>query len=179
VLARLLERFAPHEVMSSVLDLAPAVLTERGLGAVVFDVDNTLGPWGVDEPVDEIHGLLAALQQHGIRMAFLSNHAIPRTQLERRLPYGPVVWDAKKPRFSGYRTALREISARPERSAMVGDRLVTDVWGARVLGMYTYLVDPIIGHGVTEGLVLRTTRACERALVRMHVQLRRTSPRRP
>lgn len=170
-------RVAPDEELDSVHELSAERLRARGIQALVFDVDNTLGAWGINQLDTRTASALDGLRAGGFRLGFLSNHpGHGRNVLRQSLAECPFVWDARKPRSSGFRRILRELEVTPERAAMVGDRLFFDVWGAKRLGLYTVLVRPII-HAPGEHLSLRLQRLSERGLLELHRLYRRTRGR--
>ena len=54
---------------------------------------------------------------------------------------------ARKPRRGALRRVIEELDLPPEKIAMIGDRLFTDVWCGNRLGLYTVLVRPIAVDG--------------------------------
>jgi putative hydrolase of the HAD superfamily len=96
---------------------------------------------------------LARLRDAGIKMAVVSNTLIPGQVLDRHLddmgllPFFPVrVYSSeigfRKPDPRIFRAALRQLNVLPEQAAFVGDRVATDVVGARRLGMTTIIRKP-------------------------------------
>ncbi|XXF76141.1 YqeG family HAD IIIA-type phosphatase [Myxococcaceae bacterium GXIMD 01537] len=166
-------RVAPDERLDSVHELSPERLRTLGLQALIFDVDNTLGAWGIDRLEARMASSLDALRSRGFRLGFLSNHpGHGRNVLRESLDGCPFVWDARKPRGQGFRRILHALDVEPRRAAMVGDRLFFDVWGAKRLGLYTILVRPII-HAPGEHLTLRLQRLSEHGLLELHRLYRR------
>lgn len=165
-------RFAPDEVLPSIHDLSVERLRTQGITALVFDLDNTLGGWGFRALRPEVDRTLRTLRA-AFRIGFLSNHAGEgRSALRDAFGDAPLIWGAQKPRRGGFRQILHALDALPHQTAMVGDRLVFDVWGAKRLGLFTVLVEPIIEHP-GEGLSLRLQRRMERGLLQLHRWVRR------
>lgn len=161
----------PREELPSVHHLPLQDMSARGLKGIIFDLDNTLGSWGFTELDPRTTLLLDQMSELGFKLAYLSNHdGRGREALARQLGRWPVVWSAGKPFRSGFDRVLGALGVQPREVAMVGDRLVTDIWGANRLGLHTILVEPIV-H-VDEGFVLRTKRGLERFSVRVHRRLR-------
>ncbi len=50
---------------------------------------------------------------------------------------------ALKPRSRGFDLAMSMMGSLPEKSVVIGDQLLTDVWGGNRAGMYTILVTPM------------------------------------
>ena len=54
---------------------------------------------------------------------------------------------ARKPHRAALRRVVADLKLPPERIAMVGDRLFTDVLGGNRLGLFTVLVRPVASDG--------------------------------
>jgi HAD superfamily phosphatase (TIGR01668 family) len=150
----------------SVHDLDYAILHRRGITALLYDLENTLCPWR-DWVLDaRTFRLLRRLQESGMRVAILTNAWVPPDhRLVRELEeIGiPVVAKAGKPLRGGFRQALTRLGVGPAQAAMIGDQLLTDVWGGKRSGLYTVLVDPV---GRAESRPTAVNRWIERLLGR-------------
>lgn len=133
------------------LSSLPRVLDQHAIRYVIFDLDQTIAPFG-DETVDPI--VLSTL--HTIRAAYpcciLSNipdspgmkDRIDRIANSVQIPV--VVSTNKKPSPCAFRAALDFLHGTPSTTAMVGDRLLTDILGAKNMGIVTVLVRPLNWH---------------------------------
>lgn len=99
---------------------------------------------------DGIHGTLGRLQSMGYTLAVISNVFLPGFVLERQLarfeltdffPVRIYSSDAiyRKPHRGIYRCGLDRVAVAPERSVMIGDKVVQDIRGARRMGMRAVL----------------------------------------
>jgi hypothetical protein len=140
----MIERFLPDERHRSIFTIDYESLWRRGRRGLIFDLDNTLGPQdfaGLDERVWE---LIAGLRGQGFRVGLVSNHrGQGRDWIQQRLDGVPVCFSAKKPLRSGIRRVLQALELHPAQTAMIGDQLFTDIWGAKRCGLYTILVEPL------------------------------------
>ncbi len=163
----------PNLVAPSVHEVDYEALRSRGVRAVLFDLENTLCPWRAGELDPPTWALLEGLRGRGLRLAVLTNAALPsghpllRALCERGIP---VVTKARKPLMRGFRRALGQLGVSPGQAAVVGDQLLTDVLGGRRVGLLTVLVDPLTPR---ESLPTRFNRKVERLLGR---RLRFSSP---
>ena len=71
----------PRGVYPSVTALDPEALRARGITLVLADLDNTLVPYGVTEPPEEIVAWKQALEDQGIQLFLLSNSRRPGSEL--------------------------------------------------------------------------------------------------
>lgn len=128
----------------SSVDIDKDVL-ECGFRFVMLDVDNTirsradgLVPW-------DVSAWLQRAASKGIKLCLVSNNWHEDVFDFARSLDLPIVAKACKPLPFAYLRALRRYGFGPEESVMVGDQLSTDVWGAHVVGVRAYLVQPLVG----------------------------------
>lgn len=133
----------PKAQMSSVLEITPQWLQERGIKGLLLDLDNTLVPYKFKgEPPEELLAWMRALEAAGVRVFLVSNARRKRLK----------AWSAKlgvegiglagKPWF-GIRKGLKRLGLPASQVAVVGDQVFTDVLGGNLAGAYTVLVRPI------------------------------------
>ncbi|MDX2006155.1 MAG: YqeG family HAD IIIA-type phosphatase [Meiothermus sp.] len=121
----------------------PAWLLERGIRAVLLDLDNTLVPYrAYGECPPELRAWLDSLHAAGIQTMLVSNGSRRRVRYWRELLGIPGFGPAGKPWF-GFNKALRRLRLNASEVAMVGDQLFTDVLGGNLVGALTILVQPI------------------------------------
>lgn len=127
-------------------DLTPQMLAERGIRLLLCDLDYTLAPRYVSRPDDRLRAWLASMKQAGVRVMILSNNRSP-ARVERfcrdlGIDY---VGHAGKPSPRGYRQAMEKAGVTPAQTAMLGDKLLTDVLGANRSGVWAVMVEPMGG----------------------------------
>ena len=134
----------PRGVYPAVTHISPKALAEKSVRLVLADLDNTLVPYGVTEPPEEIVAWKQALEAQGIQLFLLSNSRRPgRAQgFAQRLGI-PYQGHSGKPRRAGYLRAMERMGVTPDQTVMVGDQIFTDVWGANRAGIYTMLTQPV------------------------------------
>jgi HAD superfamily hydrolase (TIGR01509 family) len=97
----------------------------------------------------DVPDALRALHAHGVRIGLISNTHRCLTSFEAHFELDGLISATvssylhgfMKPHPSIFRAALELLQAAPEESAMVGDSLVHDVYGAREIGMRGILLD--------------------------------------
>jgi len=135
----------PHRYCpNGVTEIAPSELVERGIRAVLLDLDNTLVGWQRHEVPGDVLQWLQALKNAGLQLYLVSNTRFGRrlTALSQRLGV-PYVRRAWKPRRRGFRAALQAMSVEAGETAMIGDQMFTDVLGGNRMGLYTIMVRPM------------------------------------
>lgn len=134
--------FRPQHYFHRITEITLPWLQQQGIHTVILDVDNTLT---VDHATAFIPGVLAWLekmQQGGIKLIILSNATRQRMQRFSKKVGLPFVALGLKPLPFGYWRAVHKIGGSLKQTAIVGDQLFTDIFGAKLAGCKTVLVAP-------------------------------------
>ena len=137
-----LERFYPDHEKDSAYKLDYEGLYVKGYRGIIFDIDNTLVPHGAPADKNAIR-LFKRLQRLGFDTVLLSNNKEPRVKSFAEAVQSEYIFKANKPGAAAYLKAMERMNTTKENTIFVGDQLFTDVWGAKKLGIVTYLVKPI------------------------------------
>ncbi len=127
-----------------ILALTPEVIVQHGLQGLILDVDDTLVPTTTDAVSPELMGWVEAVRPHVQLWLASNNLSESRIGSIARALELPYFTGAAKPSRRKLRQALQEMQLPPERVAMVGDRLFTDVLAGNRLGLFTVLVQPMV-----------------------------------
>ena len=136
------QRFYPDNEVDSAYEIDYKSLYEKGCRGVIFDIDNTLVPHGAPAD-DRAKQFFSRLRELGYKTVLLSNNKEPRVKSFADSVGSLYVFKAGKPGGRGYAKAMADMGTSSENTLFVGDQLFTDVWGARKMGIVTYLVKPI------------------------------------
>jgi HAD superfamily phosphatase (TIGR01668 family) len=133
----------PCQVVESVKELQPESLKERGIAAIITDLDNTLVPWRHYEIMPGVVEWLASLEVAGIKICIASNtiHTERLKQLAETMNI-PFVDRVRKPRTGGFLRAMRLMGSGRGDTAVFGDQIFTDVLAGNRLGLHTILLRP-------------------------------------
>ena len=102
----------------------------------------TLVPHGA--PADaRAEELFERLKEIGFACALISNNKGPRVRMFNENIHAYTVCDAHKPSPENYLKAAALMDVPKEKVLFVGDQIFTDIWGARMAGIYSILVRPI------------------------------------
>lgn len=139
----MLKRFYPTHYYLSVKHIDYDKLMKNGINALIFDLDNTLAPFDIVEPDDDIIRFINMLKDKGFKVCLVSNNKGERVQIFNQKLGLPIVPKAGKPKLAGITRAINLLKARKDECVMIGDQMFTDVWVANRLGIMSILVKPI------------------------------------
>ena len=144
-----------------------AYLQKNGIRLLLCDLDYTLAPRSVLEPDEQVRSWIAALQNAGITVMILSNNRNP-VRVERFCaPLGiPYEGQAGKPGTRGIRHAMARVGVTESATAMLGDKLLTDMLAANRAGVLALMVEPLGGAVTRWQKVLHALQAPFKWMVR-------------
>ena len=136
----------PQAVLRDYTQVTPELLARHGIKLLLCDLDYTLAPRSVPEPDGDLRRWLAGMKAAGITVMILSNNRSGRRVDTFCRSLGiRYVGRAGKPSPRGYREAMARAGASPEQTAMLGDKLLTDILGANRSGVLALMVEPLGG----------------------------------
>jgi len=154
------EYLLPEGVFRSVYEIDLDMLRKLGFLGIIADLDNTLVSARTTAATPELARWMEGVRERGFRVVIVSNNRRARVSAIAG-PLGvPYISSARKPLARAFRQALRLLELPPERVAVIGDQLITDVLGARRTGLRPFLVSPIAPG--EEGLATQMNRLIER-----------------
>lgn len=140
----MLHQFCPRLVVPTVTVLTPEFFHANGLEGALLDLDNTLVLWHGTAVDPAIADWLRQLRSAGLRFCLASNTHRPGrlSELASALEV-PFEVGVAKPGRRGLQRCLARVGTPPQRTAMIGDQVFTDIWGGNRCGLYTILVRPM------------------------------------
>lgn len=138
-----LRYFLPDEHVNNIFDIRPEELKKKGIKGLITDLDNTLVAWNEPQMTPELVQWFAALRKSGIEAMILSNNSEHRVKAFSAPAQIPYIYRANKPLSYGFRRAMKRMNLTRDELVVVGDQIMTDVWGANKVGLHTILVAPI------------------------------------
>ena len=135
------EKLYPDAWVASTYDIPFEKLYRKGYRGIIFDIDNTLVPHGA--PADaRAEALFARLKEIGFAFALISNNKGPRVQMFNENIHAYTVCDAHKPSPVNYLKAAALMDVPKDKVLFIGDQIFTDILGANLAGMPSFLVEP-------------------------------------
>lgn len=157
----------PDRVMDRYGDLTPAYLQEKGITLLLSDLDFTLAAKSTRRPDQPLRDWIAELKGAGIDFMIVSNNRSGSRVTEFCADLGvPYQGHAGKPSTRGLEAAMARAGADRDHTAMLGDKLLTDVLAARRAGVLSLMVEPVGGAVTAWQKVLHVLQAPSKALCR-------------
>ena len=152
-------------------DITPAYLSERGVTLLLSDLDFTLAAKKTPRPDQPLRDWIADLAAHGIGFMIVSNNRSGRRVTEFCADLGvPYQGHARKPSPRGLYAAMERAGADAAHTAMLGDKLLTDMLAANRAGVLALMVEPVGGPVTAWQKVLHALQAPFKAASRRHAE---------
>jgi HAD superfamily phosphatase (TIGR01668 family) len=131
--------FKPSQIAHSLYEIDRDALKEAGIKGIILDWKNTLTNNKYDFSLDLLKTWMEDLQcQYPIKLIIVSNSKRPtRNWLVNEIP---ALFEAGKPKKEAFFTALDILGTSRNETAVIGNGIITDIWGGNRLGMYTIFV---------------------------------------
>lgn len=139
----LLEVLCPNQVAESVLDISLGDLREKGIRALIIDLDNTLLGWDAVDIAPSMREWVMGARGLGFCLCIASNGLNARVRTIADDLGVLAIAKATKPRKRPFRRALQLLGVSAGQAAVIGDQLFTDILGGNRMGLYTILITPI------------------------------------
>lgn len=153
--------FIPSEFVRSVFHITPEMLIDKGIKAIITDLDNTLVEWDRPDATPKLIEWFASIKAAGIQVTIVSNNNELRVKSFAD-PLGiPFIYKARKPLGKAFLQALSIMSVKREQVVVIGDQLLTDVFGGNRQKLHTILVIPV---AKSDGFVTKFNRMVERRI---------------
>src|SRR5213595_444639 len=139
----LLKHFLPDEHVKSVLDITPDELKTRGIKGIITDLDNTLVEWDRPQAPPQLVTWFENMKNNHILVTIVSNNKENRVKSFSDPHKIPFIFRAKKPLGRAFHQAIKQMGITKEEAVVIGDQLLTDVFGGNRSGFHTILVVPV------------------------------------
>ena len=151
----------PDDYVSSIFDIDYNKLYSNGKRLILTDLDNTLISYKATEPTDELYKWKSELEGMGFEIIIVSNSGKKRVKHFSNMLGIKYVNLSTKPLKRGFKKALKIASTKYKKEEVVvlGDQLLTDVYGAKRMKFSMILVKAI--DKKTERLVTKHNRKNE------------------
>ena len=155
----------PNELYNKIEDINIEQLKQKGIKAIIVDVDNTL----IDKSKilsKEKEEWIKSAKSNGIKCCILSNtlkkEKVETLSKQLDIPY---YMFAKKPLSGGFKKCIKLFELEPREICVIGDQIFTDVMGGNIMQMYTIYVHPISSDDYS--ITTKIKRPLEKVVIKM------------
>lgn len=133
----------PDYIVNSVTDIDFDYLANSGIKACLFDLDHTILHHGTEIIQPQI---LEHIHQSGMKVYIATNrvHSEVLDTIAGQLKADGIVHAVRgkfaKPSRAYYAHAIEKTGCEPRQIAMIGDRILQDIWGSRRMGLTSILL---------------------------------------
>ncbi|OOB78465.1 MAG: hypothetical protein BEN18_07265 [Epulopiscium sp. Nuni2H_MBin001] len=157
----------PQQYVTSIYDVDYEQLKQQGIKGLIFDIDNTLVPYHVKEPTQEIVDLIINLKDKGFRITLVSNNTRIRVlRFNQQLKLN-AIYNAYKPRRLNLHQAIERMKLKASQVAIIGDQIFTDILGGNRAGIHTILVQPV---SEKDEPITKIKRGVEKKIIEQYVK---------
>nr|WP_221452325.1 YqeG family HAD IIIA-type phosphatase [Bacillus benzoevorans] len=157
-----MKQFLPNQHVKSILDIQAKDLKENGIKGIITDLDNTLVEWDRPNATPHVVEWFEKMKQHDIKVTIVSNNDVKRVKAFSDPLQIPFVYRARKPLTHAFLHAVKQMNLKKEETVVIGDQLLTDIFGGNRSGFKTILVVPV---SQTDGLATQFNRFVERRML--------------
>lgn len=144
---RFLKRISDIDIQKDLLD--------AGYKYVLLDVDNTILTRDESIVPKDVDSWLKEAREKGLKFCLISNDWHKNVvDLAKHLKL-PIVVKSLKPLPGAFIKAKKKIGANKNNCIMIGDQLMTDVFGAHAVGLKCILVQPLVEKDLIHTIILR------------------------
>ena len=158
-------KLKPDYYFDDIFQIPYGELLQNNIRGLIFDIDNTIAPYEESQPSAKVTALVKRLQRMGFNVCLLTNNTNKRLELFTKplALYGSA--NAAKPFTRGIKKAMKQMSTKASTTAIIGDQLLSDIWGGKNAGITTVLVKPLSNK---DFIYVRLKRRIERWLLRRY-----------
>lgn len=139
----MIELFKPDMYVKDIYSIDYKKLKSFGIKCILFDLDNTLVPSFKKKPTRKLKDFIEKIKDMGFKVIIFSN-----SNKKRLLPFKNVLevdcsYSSRKPFQKKFKKVLNEYKFSQSEVTIIGDQIVTDIYGGNKMGIFTVLVKPI------------------------------------
>jgi len=157
----------PDRLFDCYGEITPEYLKAQGITLLLSDLDFTLAAKSTRFPDQDLRDWIRTLADAGIDFMIVSNNRSGERVTEFCADLSvPYQGHAGKPSTRGLNAAMQRVRVGKEHTAMLGDKLLTDMLAANRAGVLALMVEPVGGAVTTWQKVLHGLQAPFKAICR-------------
>ena len=141
------KKILPDMYKDSFYNIDYDYLISSGIKNLIIDIDGTILPVDDIFVPEVLSEKIKLLQEKYFNICLMSNN-----NKDRVLPVAKkldvlYLYKANKPMKESFDNALKVLNVEDKKTvAMIGDQMLSDIWGANEYGIYSILVNPVSKH---------------------------------
>lgn len=159
----MIELFKPDMYVRDIYAIDYNKLKSYGIKCILFDLDNTLVPYHRKKPSRKIKDFIEKLKDMGFKVIIFSNSNRKRLTPFKNTLEVDCAASSRKPLQAKFKKVLVEYEYSQSEVAMIGDQIITDIYGGNKMGIFTVLVKPITSK---EAFITRLNRNVENIIIK-------------
>ncbi len=139
------KKFIPNQFQNTFFDIDFESLYKQGKKLILTDLDNTLISYDETTPTKELDDLFETLKKIGFEIIIVSNNIQPRVDVFVEGLDIKGYANMRKPLIFKFKRVIKQTlrDYKKDEIVIIGDQLMTDIYGANRLKAYSILVNPI------------------------------------
>lgn len=134
--------FKPSQIARSIYDIDGDALQRAGIKGIIVDWSNTLIPKNCVSASNSMKKWLKDFKSRYAMKLIIVSNSKPPSQGNELVNEIPALFEAGKPKKKAFEAALNILGTRKNETAVIGNGIMTDLWGGNRLGLYTIFVSP-------------------------------------
>lgn len=135
--------FVPDKYYKTIYHIDYEKLYKQGIKCILFDLDNTLVPANVNKASRKLKKLFYDLKVIGFKIIIMSNSSKNRVSTFKNELLVDSIFLSNKPKPFKFEKIMQTYNLKENEIVLVGDELVTDIFGANRMEMLSIYVNPI------------------------------------
>lgn len=138
-----MDKFVPDMYQKNIYVIDYESLKNRGIKCIIFDLDNTLTSPSSIKTSKKLIKLIDDLYEMNFKVVIMSNNFKKRIAPIKEALRVDCLALAMKPLTFGFYKILKRYHLQKSEVVIIGDQLLTDIWGGNKTGITTILVNPV------------------------------------
>ena len=139
----MIELYKPDMYKKNIYDIDYKKLKNYGIKCILFDLDNTLVPYKKKKPPRKLKDFIERIKDEGFKVIIFSNSNKKRLTPFKNALEVDCAASCKKPSKFKFKKVLDEYKFLQSEVAIIGDQIMTDIFGGNRMGIFTILIKPI------------------------------------
>ncbi len=157
-----MDNFVPDIYQKSIYDINYKKLKKNGIKCLIFDLNNTIASFEEEYPTEKLREKMFDLEK-SFKVIIMSNSNKDRVRPFKERLNIDSAFSSKKPFKKKYKKILNTYNYKDTEIAVIGDFLLTDIYGGNRMGFTTILVNPISSE---EPFNVRIARRFEKRIIK-------------